>query len=95
MNVSEAIRTKRAIRKFQQIPIKDDDVRVILNSGRRAQSSKNTQPWRFIAITDKSVLKALSGCGRWADLCRFCAEADWKPDTYKLYGQGYCCTDGI
>jgi len=67
MNVSEAIRTKRAIRKFQQIPIKDDDVRVILNSGRRAQSSKNTQPWRFIAITDKSVLKALSGCGRWAD----------------------------
>lgn len=31
----------------------------------------------------------------WADLCRFCAEAGCKPDTYKLYGQGYCCTDGI
>jgi nitroreductase len=66
MNISEAIRTKRAVRQFQETPLTDQEIRMILNAGRRAQSSKNTQPWHFIAITDKSVLKALSGCGEWA-----------------------------
>ena len=66
MNVSEAIRTKRAVRKFQEKPLPDDVVRAILNAGRRSQSSKNEQPWQFIAIRDKSILKALSQCGEWA-----------------------------
>ena len=66
MNVAEAIRTKRAVRKFQQKPLSEERMRAILNAGRRSQSSKNNQDWRFIAITDKSTLKALSECGEWA-----------------------------
>lgn len=66
MNVSDAIRTKRAVRKFQDKPLPDEVVHAILNSGRRSQSSKNTQAWRFIAIRDKGILKALSECGEWA-----------------------------
>ncbi len=66
MNVSEAIRTKRAIRKFQERPLPDDVLNTILNAGRRSQSSKNQQEWQFIVIRDKSVLKALSDCGPWA-----------------------------
>jgi nitroreductase len=66
MNVSEAIRTKRAIRKFQDKPLPDDVIHAILNAGRRSQSSKNEQAWHFIAIRDKSILKALSECGTWA-----------------------------
>jgi nitroreductase len=66
MNVSEAIRTKRAIRKFQDKPLPEDVIRTILNAGRRSQSSKNEQTWQFIAIRDRSVLKALSECGTWA-----------------------------
>ena len=66
MNVSEAIRTKRAIRKFQDKPLPEDVVKAILNAGRRSQSSKNEQGWQFIAIRDKSILKALSECGQWA-----------------------------
>ena len=66
MNVSEAIRTKRAIRKFQDKPLPEDVVRAILNAGRRSQSSKNEQTWQFIAIRDKNILKALSECGQWA-----------------------------
>ncbi len=66
MNVSEAIRNKRAVREFQDTSLSDQEIRMILNAGRRAQSSKNTQPWHFIAITDKSILKALSECGEWA-----------------------------
>jgi nitroreductase len=66
MNVSEAIRTKRAIRKFSVQPLPDDVIHTILNAGRRSQSSKNNQAWQFIAIRDKEILKALSQCGQWA-----------------------------
>src|SRR5260221_630179 len=66
MNVSEAIRTKRAIRKFQDKPLSDDLIKSILNAGRRSQSSKNEQTWQFIAIRDKKILKDLSQCGQYA-----------------------------
>ena len=66
MNVSDAIRTKRAIRKFQDKPLPENLVRAILNAGRRSQSSKNVQAWQFIAIQEKATLKALSECGEWA-----------------------------
>jgi nitroreductase len=66
MNVSDAIRTKRAVRKFQDKPLTDDVMYAILNAGRRAQSSKNEQAWQFIAIRDKSILEALSKCGTYA-----------------------------
>ena len=66
MNVSDAIRLKRAVRKFTDQPLPEETALAILNAGRRAQSSKNTQPWHFIAITDKTILKQLSECGEWA-----------------------------
>lgn len=66
MHVSDAIRTKRAVRQFQDRPLPDETAAAILNAGRRSQSSKNSQPWHFIAIRDKAVLKQLSECGEWA-----------------------------
>lgn len=66
MNVYEAIRYKRAVRKFTDQPLSEETILAILKAGRRAQSSKNTQPWHFIAITDKTILKQLSECGEWA-----------------------------
>jgi nitroreductase len=66
MNFSDAIRLKRAVRKFTDRPLPEETILAILKAGRRSQSSKNTQPWHFIAITDKSTLKALPECGGWA-----------------------------
>jgi nitroreductase len=66
MNVSEAIRTKRAIRRFQDSTLPEEEIRAILNAGRRSQSSKNEQAWQFIVVRDKSILQALSECGPWA-----------------------------
>ena len=66
MNVAEAIRTKRAVRKFKVEALPEDVIKTILNAGRRSQSSKNEQGWQFIAIQDKGILKALSECGQWA-----------------------------
>ena len=66
MNVTEAIRTKRAVRVFTDQPVPEEAIRAVLNAGRRAQSSKNTQPWHFIAVRDREKLKRLSGLGRYA-----------------------------
>ena len=66
MEVLRAVRTKRAVRKFSDQPVPDDVIRQILDAGRRSQSSKNTQPWQFIAIRDRERLVALSKCGIYA-----------------------------
>lgn len=66
MDVAEAIRLKRAVRQFKAEPLPNEVILAILNAGRRAQSSKNTQPWHFIAITDRAILQALAQCGEWA-----------------------------
>jgi nitroreductase len=66
LSVSDAIRTKRAVREFQDRPLPEEAVHHILNAGRRAQSAKNAQPWHIIAIREKSILKSLSGLGTWA-----------------------------
>jgi len=63
MDVSEAIRMKRVVRQFSQQPLPESSILAILNAGRRAQSSKNSQPWNYIAITDRETLEALAACG--------------------------------
>jgi nitroreductase len=67
MNVSDAIRLKRAVRTYASKPISDVAIEEILNAGRRAQSSKNSQPWHFIVIRQRRTLEALSRLGKFAE----------------------------
>jgi nitroreductase len=67
MLVAEAIRQKRAIRTFAARPIGDEEATAILNAGRRAQSSKNTQPWSFVAVRERATLQALTAAGPYAE----------------------------
>ncbi len=66
MNVADAIRTKRAVRQFETRPVPDEAVQAVLNAGRRAQSSKNTQPWEFIVVRERERLEELATCGTYA-----------------------------
>ena len=65
MNVSDAIRTKRAVRKFQPQSLNEEEITAILNAGRRAQSAKNSQPWQFLTITQPETRIALSKLARY------------------------------
>jgi nitroreductase len=67
MNVITAIKTKRAVRHFSDKPLPSRTVYEILNSGRLAQSSKNMQPWDFIAVKDQNTLNQLASCGKYAE----------------------------
>lgn len=66
MDVLEAVRTKHAVRLFEDRPVPEDVILKILDAGRRSQSSKNTQPWQFIVVRDRETLKALSKTGDYA-----------------------------
>jgi nitroreductase len=56
----------RVVRQFSSEPLPEGAQRFILDAGRRSGSAKNTQPWAFIAITDRSVLEKLSHAGTFA-----------------------------
>ncbi len=66
MDIDELIRTMRAVRTFTDEPLAEADLKAILDAGRRAQSSNDTQPWTFIVVRDRATLRALSECGRYA-----------------------------
>lgn len=66
MEVLEAIKTKRAVRSFSDQEVPEDDIRKILDAGRRAQSSRNSQPWTFIVARKRELLHKLSACGAYA-----------------------------
>lgn len=49
-----AIRRKTA-RKFKKDPVKDTDIKYIINTARQAPSGSNRQPWRFIVVTSQNL----------------------------------------
>ena len=41
-------------------------VKAIVNAGRLSGSSKNTQPWSFVAVRERAALEQLATCGQYA-----------------------------
>jgi nitroreductase len=66
MDVDQAIRRLRVVRDFKPDTVPDEELQAILEAGRRAGSSKNTQPRQFIVIRDRDRLEELSTVGDYA-----------------------------
>jgi len=52
------IASRREVREYTAEPIPDDVVRRILDAGRLAGSSRNSQKWEFVVVTDHEALAA-------------------------------------
>ncbi len=72
MRVDEAIRSLRATRRYGTAPIADDLVIRWVDAARWCGSSKNSQPWRFVAVRDRDVLRQLSTFGDFAGHLAHC-----------------------
>lgn len=59
MTVREAAESRRAIRKYLQEPVPEEDLREILRQVRLAPSPNNYQPWRFVVVRDPDLKKKL------------------------------------
>lgn len=60
MDMFEAIEKRRSVRKFKPEPVKEEDLRKILEACRLAPSGGNRQPWYFIITRDIETKRALS-----------------------------------
>lgn len=68
--VLESIKNRRSIRKYIDKPVESEKLDKIIEAARLAPSATNKQPWRFIIVTDKELIKKIAGClgymNKWA-----------------------------
>lgn len=60
MEVISAIQARRSIRRYKADPVKEEDLRVVLEAARWAPSWRNSQCWRFIVVRDPLVKAELA-----------------------------------
>jgi nitroreductase len=70
MHTIEAIITRRSIRKFKDQPVEEEKQKIILRAGMQAPSARNTQPWHYIVIDDKSLLNRIATVHPYAKMLR-------------------------
>ena len=58
--LTQVIKKRRSIRKFEAKPVPEDVVRDILDCARLAPTANNVQPWIFGAMTDTNLRKQMS-----------------------------------
>jgi len=63
METWDAITARRNVREFTDRVISDADLERVLEAGRIAPSSQNHQPWDFVLVTDREMLRQL--CRVW------------------------------
>jgi nitroreductase len=60
MDVLEAIKTRRSIRKYKDTPVDDKTLEQVLEAAQWAPSWANTQCWRFVVVRDTTTKSALA-----------------------------------
>lgn len=53
----ETIRRRHSIRQFQDLPVDDSLIKIILDAANQAPSAHNQQSWRFIVLREKKRLE--------------------------------------
>jgi len=72
MNVKKAINLRRAYRSLEPVEISDEIINELAKSAQLAPSCFNNQPWRYIFVRDKEMLKYIHGTltktNKWVEL---------------------------
>jgi nitroreductase len=62
MDAIDAIMTTRAIRRYSDVPVNDDEIQTCLRAAQQAPSGGNVQPQQYLVVTDAALR---SEVGRW------------------------------
>ena len=60
MDAYECIVGRVEVREFTGEPVPEETIRRILEAGRMAPSQRNRQPWHFILVQDRALLRQLA-----------------------------------
>ena len=72
MDCIEALKTRRSIRAYTGEPVSREVIEDIIDCGRLAATAINIQPWEFVAVTEREMLRSLAAA---TDYGGFIAEA--------------------
>lgn len=70
MELFEAIRTRRSIRRFSDKPVAEELLEKALDAAMMAPSAGNGQPWHFVVVTDRALLDKVPEIHPYATMCR-------------------------
>ncbi len=59
MDVFDAVKKRRSIRRYKGKPIEKEDIEKMVEAARLAPSAKNLQPWKFVIVQNPEVLEEL------------------------------------
>jgi len=63
MDLMEAIKTRRSVRRYKALEIPETLLREVLNAARLAPSADNAQPWKIVVVRDEQLkLKLAAAC---------------------------------
>ncbi|MFC1557069.1 nitroreductase family protein [candidate division KSB1 bacterium] len=60
MTFEEILNNRRSIRNYQNKPVSEETIKEIIEESILAPSSGNGQPWEFIVVNNKDMLKRMS-----------------------------------
>ena len=60
MTYTDLLQNRRSVRNYREDPVPVDLIREMIHESILAPSAGNGQPWQFIIVTDKALLKAMS-----------------------------------
>lgn len=59
----DVIMSRTSIRSFTGDPVSKEQLETILKAGMAAPTAMNSQPWRFVVVTDKEKIASVFGSG--------------------------------
>ena len=68
MDVFEAIYSRRSVRKFENKPVSEEDIKELLGAAMMAPSAGNQQPWQFIIVDDEEKMTAITKINEYAPM---------------------------
>lgn len=87
----ELIKKRRSIRKYTDVPISDEQVKLMLEAAMAAPSANNLQPWEFVIVRGQELRQKLADMKQWSFMCTnasvvfvVCGEGEnqhWVEDT--------------
>ncbi len=83
MNFNELLESRRSIRNYQDKPVSLETIKEMIKESTLAPSSGNGQPWKFIIVNNKEMMKRISDESKKNILARINANPEDSALRYK------------
>lgn len=66
--VLENIFNRKSVRSYTQEPVSKETLELLVKTGMAAPTAGNMQPWEFIAVNDKEIIKKYASVNKYAQM---------------------------